>query len=265
MLKEGRTLIPTATGDVVSTFLEKNFEKYVSDSFTAEMENELDQIADGTREYEPTLRDFYGPFTADVASKADVPKLTGLGPAPKEFPCPLCNALMEMKLSRNGVFMSCTKFPDCTGARTEKGDIMGGEDPIGNHPETGLPIYVRNGRFGPYLEMVIEPATETTTKTGKAKKIKAKSKKASIPPAIKPDEIIMEQAVKLLSLPRELGAHPDTGKMISANIGRFGPYVVHDTDFRSLKTDDPYTVTHERALEIFKEPKKFRRFKKKSG
>jgi DNA topoisomerase-1 len=259
VIKEGRTLMPTPVGDVVSTFLEKNFEKYVSDSFTAEMEDELDQIADGTREYEPTLRDFYGPFTKDVASKADVPKLTSLGAAPSEFPCPICGSAMEMKLSKNGVFMSCTKFPDCKGARMEKGEVMGDEKPIGMHPEQGFPIYVRNGRFGPYLEMVTEEGKETVSKKGKVKKTKAKAKRASIPTTIVPADITMEQAVKLLSLPRELGPHHETGKMISANIGRFGPYIVHESDFRSLKTDDPYTITHDRAIEIFKEPKKIRR------
>ena len=81
MEKESRTLLPTDTGDVVSTFLEKHFYKYISDSFTAEMEDELDEIADGEREYEKTLRDFYNPFTKDVASKENIPKLTDLGKA----------------------------------------------------------------------------------------------------------------------------------------------------------------------------------------
>jgi DNA topoisomerase-1 len=114
--------------------------------------------------------------------------------------------------------------------------------------------------------MIIEEGKETKTKTGKVKKGKPKAKRASIPKDIDPASITMEQAVKLLVLPRELGPHHETGKMISANIGRFGPYVVHETDFRSLKSpDDPYTVTHERALEIFKEPKKHRGWKKKTA
>jgi len=256
--KEGRTLIPTATGDVVSTFLEEHFANYISDSFTAEMEDELDQIAQGEREYEKTLREFYTPFSKALSAKEDIPKLTTLGEAPKEFPCPLCGAPMDMKLSRNGVFMSCSKFPECTGARTEKGEVLGGEDPIGNHPELDKPIYIRNGRFGPYVEMVLEEAQETTTKTGKPKKIKAKTKRASIPKDMNPDELSLEQAVHLLILPKELGKHPETEQMISANIGQYGPYIVHDGDFRSLKEDDPYTITFERALAILKEPKKAR-------
>lgn len=250
--KDGRSLKPTATGEVVSTFLEQNFEEYISDSFTAEMEDELDQIASGERDYEKTLRDFYTPFSKDVASKEDIPKLTTLGSAPKEFPCPECGSPMDMKLSRNGVFMSCSKFPDCAGARTEAGEAMKDSDPIGTHPETDFPIFVKTGRFGPYVEMVEEKETE-----GKKKK-KPKARRASIPPEINPEEITIPQAVKLLSLPRELGNHPDTGEMVSANIGRYGPYIVHAGDFRSLKEDDPYTITFDRALEILKEPKKTR-------
>lgn len=256
--KDGRTLKPTATGDVVSSFLEKHFENYVSDSFTAEMENELDQIASGEREYKKTLSDFYGPFSKAVESKEDIEKLTTLGPAPKEFLCPECNSLMDMKLGKNGVFMSCSKFPECTGARTEEGKVLGGEDPIGTHPETGFPIYVRTGRFGPYVEMPLGEEKETKTKTGKIKKTKPKMRRTSIPTEIDAENITMEQAIKLLVLPRELGKHPETDQMISANIGKYGPYVVHDGDFRSLKEDDPYTITFDRALEIVKEPKKAR-------
>lgn len=264
--KEGRTLIPTATGDVVSTFLEEHFSNYISDSFTAEMENELDEIADGSREYAKTLKEFYTPFTKDVAAKEDIAKLTTLGEAPKEFPCPECGSPMDMKLSRSGVFMSCSRFPECTGARTEKGEVLGAEDPIGEHPELKKPIYIRNGRFGPYVEMVIEPAQNTTTKTGKPKKIKAVTRRSSIPKEMNADEITLDQAVHLLILPRELGEHPDTGHMISAGQGQYGPFVVHDSDFRSLKTYakegeelDPYTISFERALEIFREPKKGRK------
>lgn len=264
VVKEGRALRPTVTGEVVSDFLEAHFAKYISDSFTAEMENELDQIADGEREYAETLKDFYGPFTKDVASKADVEKLTNLRDAPKEFPCPVCGSHMVMKLSRNGVFMSCSRFPDCKGARKENGDEMKAGESLGVHPNTGRPIFVKDGRFGPYVEMPLEDEKPEDEKTEK-KKAKTKKKKlvaarrASIPPEIQPDEITLEQAVKLLSLPRELGAHPSTGKPVTASIGRFGPFIVHDGDFRSLKKgDDPYDITFERAIEILKEPKKTR-------
>jgi len=248
--KQGKTLLPTDTGDVVSSFLEKYFAQYISDSFTAEMEDELDDIADGEREYAKTLRDFYKDFSKDVKSKEDIEKLTNLGPAPKEFTCPLCKAKMEYKLGRGGKFMSCTKYPECEGARTAAGAVVEPDKPIGTYPETGEPIFVLDGRFGPYVQ-VGDP------KTAKEKgKKKVKPKRASIPKDKDPHEVTLEDALKYLSLPRVLGDHPKTGEPITASVGRFGPYVVHESDFRSLKTDDVYTITLERAIEILNEPKK---------
>ena len=119
--KQGRTMIPTATGDVVSSFIEQNFGDYISDTFTAEMEDELDEIAEGKREYGKTLKDFYGPFRKAVKGKESIAKITGMGDAPAEFPCPICAGPMEYKLSRNGRFMSCKRFPECTGARGRGG------------------------------------------------------------------------------------------------------------------------------------------------
>ncbi|MBX4192351.1 topoisomerase DNA-binding C4 zinc finger domain-containing protein, partial [Candidatus Parcubacteria bacterium] len=254
--KEGRSLQPTDTGDVVSTFLEENFPTYISDTFTAEMEDELDDIASGKREYVKTLKDFYTPFQKDVKEKDKVAgKITDLGPTPKEFICPICGASMVFKLSRQGKFMSCSRFPDCTGARTEVGEVISNEPakPIGYHPESHEPIYVLNGRFGPFVQM-------GETKKGSKKD---KPRRASIPKAKVPAEVTMEEALKYLSLPRVLGNHPQTNEPITANIGRFGPYVVHQTDFRSLKTDDVYEIKLERALEIFKEEKKKRGFPRK--
>ncbi len=250
--RENRTLTPTATGDVVSTFLEQNFSEYISDSFTSEMEDELDEIARGERAYVKTLKDFYDPFTKDVAKKDKaVKKLTDLGPAPAEFLCPKCGNPMVMKLSRQGTFMSCSRFPDCDGARTAEGKEVTAPEAIGNDPESGEPIFILEGPYGPYVQI--------GTKTAKNKK----PRRASIPKDKDILTVTLADALHYLSLPRTLGAHPDTGKDIMANIGRFGPYIGHDGDFRSLKTDDVYTITLERALEILKEPKKRRGFAKK--
>jgi len=250
--KESRSLKPTDTGDVVSSFLEEHFADYISDSFTSEMETELDEVAEGKRKYLKTLKDFYTPFAKQVASKEDIPKLTTLGDADKKFKCPTCKKKMVIKLGRGGKFLSCAKYPDCEGALTMEGKEIGKEEPIGVHPDTEQNIYRKVGRFGPYVQL--------------GEKVKGKKPRmASIPKEINPEDITLEDAVKYLSLPRELGPHPDTNEMISANIGRFGPYVVHQKDFRSLKApDDPYTVTYERALEIFAEEKKRRGFKKKT-
>ncbi|HEY0010822.1 MAG TPA: type I DNA topoisomerase [Candidatus Paceibacterota bacterium] len=273
--KTGRTLTPTATGMVVSGFLEEHFPEYISDSFTAEMEDELDEIARGERGYEKTLSDFYTPFAKAVHAKDALPKATSLGEAPKEFPCPLCGSRMEYKLGRGGVFLSCTKYPECTGARQEDGAIVSPDEPIGTHPETGRPIYVRTGRFGPYVEMPLEdapaeevaaeePVEETAPvkgakkkkKPAKKKKEKPNVKRASVPAGTDLSAVTLEDAVRYLSLPREVGIHPDSGEPVIANTGRFGPYVAHNGEFRSLKKGDPYTVTFEEALALVNEPKR---------
>ena len=262
--KEGRTLTPTDTGDVVSSFLEENFPTYISDTFTAEMEDELDEIAEGKREYAKTLKDFYTPFLKDVKIKdKEAGKITDIGEAPKEFPCPECGSPMVFKLSRGGKFMSCNRFPECTGSRTETGEIISNEPPkpIGNWPETGESIYVLTGRFGPYVQVGETP-------TGKGSKSKNKPRRASVPKEKLPEDVTLKDALHYLSLPRTLGTHPETGESIVANVGRFGPYIAHNTkpkpDFRSLKTDDVYQIDLPRALEILKEEKKKRGFARKT-
>jgi DNA topoisomerase-1 len=257
--KEGRSLAPTDTGDVVSSFLEANFPTYISDTFTAEMEDELDEIAEGKREYVKTLSDFYTPFHKEVKIKdKEAGKITDLGPAPKEFTCPVCGSPMVFKLSRQGKFMSCKRFPDCVGARTETGEVISNEPakPIGTDPKTNEPVYVLSGRFGPYVQLGEMPE-------GKGKMKKAKPRRASVPKGKDPATVTLDEALVYLSLPRVLGNHPDTGEPITASIGRFGPFIVHQKDFRSLKVDDVYTIELPRALEILKEEKKRRGFARK--
>lgn len=261
--KAGRTLTPTAIGMVVSGFLETHFAEYISDSFTAEMEDELDDIARGDREYEATLRDFYTPFQKAVLGKEDLPKATALGEAPAEFPCPLCGAQMEYKLGRGGVFMSCSRYPECEGARQENGSMLKSDEPIGIHPETGKPVFVKTGRFGPYVEMVLgqEEEKPLLTKSGKPSKRKPKkpkmiAKRASVPAGVEPEKVTLEEAVKYLSLPRDLGAHPETGLPITASTGRFGPFLAHKGEFRSIKKGDPYTITLDEAVTVLNQPKK---------
>ncbi len=255
--KQNKALVPTDTGDVVSTFLEGNFQNYISDSFTAEMEDELDEIAEGKRTYEKTLKDFYGPFLKDVKSKDKLDKLTTMGEAPKDMKCPTCGAGMVVKLGRGGKFYSCERFPDCAGARTLDGAEIKPDEPIGVDPETGLSVFVKTGRFGPYVQLGEDD-----------KKKKLKAKKASLPKDKDVGSVTLADALVYLTLPRTLGTHPETGEKITANVGRFGPYIAHNTkpkpDFRSLKTDDVYTITLARALEILKEEKKVRGFKKKA-
>ncbi len=276
--KLARALKPTATGMVVSGWLEENFPNYVSDTFTAEMEDELDEIARGERGYTETLTAFYGPFDKAVRAKDKLPKATSLGDVSKEFPCPLCGSPMENKLGRGGVFMSCKKYPECLGIRTEDGAELKNDEPIGTHPETGAPIYIKTGRFGPYVEMPLpseasvegaldkEPhsakAPRGAAKSGEKKRGKGRpktaAKRASIPAGTDLLQITLADAIKYLSLPRELGMHPSTDKPVFASTGRFGPYVGSDGEFRSLKAKvgDPYTITLDEALTLLAEPKR---------
>ncbi len=255
VMKEGRTLIPTDTGDVVSSFLEKHFIDYIDDDFTSAMEDQLDEIATGDRTYKKTMTDFYKPFKKAVDAKENIEKLTTLGDGPKEFPCPKCQSAMVIKLGKNGTFLSCDKFPDCDGARLIDGSEVKPEEPIGLHPETNEPIFVMNGKFGPYIQLGETP-----------EKIKGKRqvspKRSSLPPGVEADTVTLDDAVKYLLLPRELGVHPVTSEPVMANSGQFGPYIAHAGDFRSLKDpkkDNPYEITFKRAMKILSEPKQLRK------
>lgn len=136
--KEGRTLFPTDVGEVVSDFLEKHFANYISDTFTADMEDQLDQISLGEREYEKTLKEFYGPFLKEVKAKDKLDKATNLGDAPDNIKCPKCGSKMIVKLSRGGKFYSCSKYPDCDGALTLDGNELKGPAETGEMcPECG--------------------------------------------------------------------------------------------------------------------------------
>jgi len=295
--KINKSLKPTDTGDVVSSFLEENFPTYISDSFTALMENELDEIASGERTYLKTLKDFYGPFQRDLKSKEKTAKITNLGLADDKFKCPKCQSAMDIKLGRNGKFLSCSKYPDCDGALTTEGVEFKKDEPIGVEPKSGLPIFVLNGRFGPYVQLGAK-----APKIRKVKRVKKTSKlvtsldenpvtanieptldsgsggtdlnssadnsgtktppprMASIPKTVDPSKVSVEMALKYLSLPRTLGVDPKTGKQVVATNGRFGPYVVSDGNFRSIKApDDVYEISFERALELLATPKAVRK------
>ncbi len=151
--KVARSLIPTETGEVVSNFLSEHFQNYISDSFTAKMEDELDDIAAGRLGYVTSLKNFYEPFAKAVASKKTIPKITNLGAGPVELKCPACGAAMIWKLGRAGRFLSCERFPTCLGARSAEGKTMEGPKLTGEHcPEckTGE-LVEREGRYGKFV------------------------------------------------------------------------------------------------------------------
>jgi DNA topoisomerase-1 len=249
--KVNKALVPTDTGDVVSSFLEDNFANYISDSFTAEMEDKLDLIAEGKEDYVKTLKTFYKPFLADVKSKDKMDKVTNMGDADPNMKCPTCGSSMIIKLSRGGKFLSCSKYPDCEGSLTMEGVEIKKDEPLGNDPETGLPIYLKLGKYGPYVQL-------GERVKGKGSKKALKPKMSSVPKGKDLAIVTLQDALTYLTLPRVLGVHPDTGEKITANVGMFGPYIVHQKDFRSLKEDDVYTIELPRALEIFAQEKKKR-------
>jgi DNA topoisomerase I len=163
---------------------------------------------------------------------------------------------MIIKLGRSGTFLSCNRFPECNGARLIDGSEQKPEAPLGLHPETQEPVFILRGKFGPYIQL-----GETPEKKKGKKAITPK--RAALPAGVKPEDVTLQDALKYLTLPRELGLHPTTGEPIIANSGQYGPYLAHAGDFRSLKgTDDPYTITYERALAIYREVKQTRKGEK---
>ena len=179
-IKEGKTLKPTDTGDVVSSFLEQNFTSYISDSFTAEMERELDEIAEGKRKYEKMLSDFYKSFSKEIKMKEKTAeKITNLGEADKKHKCPDCKGPMIIKLSRIGKFLSCKKFPECQGARKIDGSIMEGPKETGEKCSQCLDgkLIEREGKYGKFIAcnnypkckfIKTSPEEEARKKTGVA-------------------------------------------------------------------------------------------------
>ena len=150
--KINKALHPTDTGDAVSSFLEEHFENYISDDFTAEMENELDNIANKKLTYEKLLTDFYKPFIADIKSKEKIEKISNLGPADKKYKCPQCGGPMVYKLGKSGKFISCSNYPKCEGALTLEGKEIEGPKKIGEKcPKCGNDLVLREGRFGKFI------------------------------------------------------------------------------------------------------------------
>ncbi len=158
--KINKALHPTDTGEVVTTFLEAELGEYISDTFTADMEDKLDKIANGETTYLKTLTDFYGPFLKDVKSKEKLEKATNLGDAPADLLCPLCNASMVIKLAKNGKFYSCSRYPDCMGARKLDGTVMEGPKKLGRKcpkcgdiagKNGGGELMEREGRYGKFI------------------------------------------------------------------------------------------------------------------
>ncbi|MEA5503194.1 type I DNA topoisomerase [Halotia wernerae UHCC 0503] len=258
-------LIPTFTAFAVTDLLEKHFPDVVDPSFTSKMEQTLDDIADGEVEWLPYLRKFY---LGDKGLETLVREQESQIDATKARTVELENLEAKVRIGKYGPYIEVTNgdgvitasIPkDLTPADLDPKQVevllkqkTTGPDQVGRHPETGEPIYVKIGAYGPYVQL------------GDKSDENPKPKQASLPKGVTPENVTLDMAVGLLALPRTLGVHPATGNKIQTSLGRFGPYVVHDQgkegkDYRSLKaSDNVLTVSLERALELLSEPKKGR-------
>jgi DNA topoisomerase-1 len=252
--------IPEDKGRIVTTFLTSFFGRYVEYGFTADLEEKLDEISAGSLKWKDLLRDFWRDFSAAIGETKDLKISQVIDTlddilAPHIFPqagdgadprvCPSCgNGRLSLKLGRFGAFVGCSNYPECR--FTRKLGAKPGEDGdaqprlLGNDPITGEPVELKVGRFGPYVE----------------RKDGEKPSRSGIPKGISADDVTLEYALKLLSLPRDVGIHPETGEMITANFGRYGPYVASNGQYASLESaEDVFTVGVNRAVTLLAEKK----------
>jgi DNA topoisomerase I len=257
-----RRLVPEAKGRLLSAFLESFFERYVEYDFTASLEEKLDEISDGKLAWKEVLRDFWRDFSGAVDGikelrVADVLDALNEELAPLIFParedgtnpraCPKCgNGNLSLKLGKFGAFVGCSNYPECNYTR-QLGDaangngeaaIEDGTKVLGKDPYTSEEITLRSGRFGPYVQR------------GEGKD----AKRASLPKGWAAESIDHEKALALLALPRDVGQHPESGKMISAGIGRYGPFVLHDGTYANLdNVEDVFSIGINRAVSLIAE------------
>jgi DNA topoisomerase-1 len=247
VLLDKKRFVPTDVGRIVNKFLTEHFTRYVDYDFTANLENELDEIAEGGREWVPVMNEFWQGFYQQLTSKADVERP---GNELIDEYCPKCGKQLQKQLSRYGTFIGCTGYndtPKCDYKRSLGGADAPSNDPvvIGTDVETGKEILLMNGPYGPYLQVGVAVEGE-----------KKKPKRVSIPKEISLAEMNLETANMLLSLPRDLGLHPETQKKMVANIGRFGPYVNHDSKFKSIpKNLSVFSITNEEAVALLAQEK----------
>ena len=267
-----RRLYPEDRGRIVVAFLESFFAKYVEYDFTAGLEEQLDLISNNEAAWRDVLRDFWRGFIGAVDEIKDL-KISAVIDAldellgPHLFPpradgtdprkCPNCeNGRLTLKLSRFGAFIGCSTYPECRYIRSLSSSADGSGDigtkKLGIDPDTGLEVTLRSGRFGPYVQL------------GEASEGE-KPKRAGLPKGTVVEEVDLDRALALLSLPRDVGRHPEDGESIRAGVGRFGPYVQHGKTYASLEEgDDVFHIGLNRAVTLLAEkrakPSRFRRF-----
>jgi len=267
---EKKRLQPEDKGRLVTGFLESFFKRYVEYDFTASLEEQLDRVSNAEIDWRSVLRDFWRDFSAAIGGTKELrvaevlEALNGLL-GPHIFPekadggdpraCPTCGAgQLSLKLGKFGAFIGCSNYPECKYTRQLSASGVEGEGDgssaeggqpgvrvLGDDPATGLPVTLRDGRFGPFVQLG----------EASAEKGAEKPKRSSLPKGMTPGSVTLEIALRLLSLPREVAKHPETGEPILANLGRFGPYVQHGKTYANLgKDDDVLEIGANRAIDL---------------
>jgi DNA topoisomerase I len=263
VIMDKRKLIPHSKGRLVTAFLENFFTKYVEYDFTADLEEKLDKISAGELNWKDVLRDFWNDFFSQIEDTKELRVTNVLDAlnealAPLVFPkredgsdpriCQVCGTgNLSLKLGKYGAFVGCSNYPDCNFTRQLTNDGNAEADAAGNEPKalgkdpvTEEEITLRSGRFGPYVQR------------GDGKE----AKRSSLPKGWAPGDIDFEKALSLLSLPRDVGPHPEGGKMISAGLGRYGPFVLHDGTYANLEgIEDVLSIGINRAVTVLAEKK----------
>jgi DNA topoisomerase-1 len=255
---EGKALHPEDRGRIVTAFLESFFARYVEYGFTAGLEEQLDHVSAGDLDYKVLLRDFWKDFTAATEEIKDLrvsEVLDALNDllADHIFPakadggdprkCPTCGTgTLSLKLGKFGAFIGCSNYPECKhtmqlsdAASGQSSEAAAGDGVLGTDPESGEEVHLKSGRFGPYVQL------------GDGKE----PKRSSLPKGWEPGSLTLEKALQLLSLPREVGLHPETGLPISAGLGRYGPFILHDGKYANLPdVEEVFTVGINRAVDL---------------
>ena len=259
---EKNRFIPDSKGRLVTAFLENFFKRYVEYDFTADLEGSLDGISNGEIDWKEFLRAFWRDFSATVDGVGEL-RITNVldalndALAPNIFParadgsdpraCPTCSVgRLSLKTGKFGAFIGCSNYPECNYTRqlsAAEGDADQGDKALGIDPASALQVLLRVGRFGPYVQL------------GEQEKgSEEKPKRAGLPKNWKVDDITLEKALLLLSLPRKVGPHPEDGQMIEAGLGRFGPYVRCDKTWANLPAiDDVFEIGLNRAVALIAE------------
>ncbi len=239
-----KRFVPTDVGRVVTKFLTDHFTRYVDYDFTANLEDELDEVSEGKRDWIPVLDVFWKGFSGLLKDKTNIDRPVEL----LDEACPECGKPLAKKLSRYGSFISCTDYPTCKYKRNLNGDTPDdatAKVELGVYPESQQSVFLLRGPYGHYVQLgeVIEGE-------------KTKPKRVSWPKEMPLDQANLASALKLLSLPRDLGLHTESNKKVIVNIGRFGPYIGHDGKFKSIpRSDNIFEITLPRAIELLAQAK----------